>query len=320
MFAYNGRNPDRRHGPALLAALAGAAVLAACADPSAPAASPLAQREAASKDCQLSYQPIEIPGSAAAEVNGFNDRGDIVGRWYDADGNAHAYVRNARGQLTEFAYPGASVTNPLDINDEGLIGGVYRMADGVGHGFTLWHGHWTSIDHPLAAPQTRVRGVDDAGELMGNYGDVSTNIEHGYIKDRHGFTNVDFPGSSTTDVWDGNGHGQYVGDYTAPDGIVYPYLLDHGRFTTITTPVTFAWGSSVQGINGAGTMVGFGTDENGVDHAIAVVRGRSMVFDYPGAAYGVDFDRVNDQGVILGAWYDADYNGHNFFARLQCGR
>jgi probable HAF family extracellular repeat protein len=65
--------------------------------------------------------------------------------------------------------PRASLTFPLGINNRGQVVGMYRDADQVAHGFLFDDGAITTIDHPLAASDSRVQDLSDRGQLVGFY-------------------------------------------------------------------------------------------------------------------------------------------------------
>jgi len=100
-----------------------------------------------------SFSQVDYPGSADTFVGGINDFGALVGEW-DAppDYTAHGFVRSITGKFTTYDVPvaGEIYTQPNDINDLGLIIGVYFDASDMEHGF-LQVGPWfTSLDYPAA--------------------------------------------------------------------------------------------------------------------------------------------------------------------------
>ena len=60
----------------------------------------------------------------------------MVGRYYDSSNKSHGFYRDARGAITEIAYPGATQTSCFGINDAGEITGNYVDISGILHGFT----------------------------------------------------------------------------------------------------------------------------------------------------------------------------------------
>jgi hypothetical protein len=95
------------------------------------------------------------PGSASVGTNcyadcplGLNDWGAITGIYIDVNGVSHGFLRTPDGKVSSFDDPRApgltpqqpwfwSGTNPVSINDEGMIAGFYIDAANVSHGFLL---------------------------------------------------------------------------------------------------------------------------------------------------------------------------------------
>ena len=68
--------------------------------------------------------------------------GEITGDYIDVNHALRALVRDAKGNITTFAFPGSSWTGAVGINPAGVIIGDYRVqstgAFGTGnHGF-IW--------------------------------------------------------------------------------------------------------------------------------------------------------------------------------------
>jgi uncharacterized membrane protein len=74
-------------------------------------------------------------------------------------------------------FPGASNTQPVGINNRGLIIGWYS-GDGVAHGFVLRDGVFTSLDVPTSFV-TRALAVNDRGQIVGDFSDLDGT--HGFV-------------------------------------------------------------------------------------------------------------------------------------------
>jgi hypothetical protein len=108
-----------------------------------------------------------------------NNRGDIAGI-YGADGTIHAFMRTRRGGYRDIDMPGAVMTAPSQINNDGQVAGTYTVGrdpldpNGVSHGFLLdqrgRRDRVTTIDHPRAAAKgTSTYGLNDRGQTVGSY-------------------------------------------------------------------------------------------------------------------------------------------------------
>jgi hypothetical protein len=130
------------------------------------------------------FTAIKIPGDVSTVATGINDNGDIAGFGTDAAGTTTSWLLHA-GHLTTYQFPGGSDTQAFGVNDHDEIAGSYLDGAGVMHGFTLKAplgptSHWQAIDDTSSTAMpgtTLVNGVNDAGDLVGFYGDTSGNTD-----------------------------------------------------------------------------------------------------------------------------------------------
>ena len=166
---------------------------------------------------------VDVPG-AHTEAHGINDSGQIVGTYDDAFGRA-GFLKDG-GDYTKLY--GASTwldTSPYGINDSGQIVGFYLdIIDGHDHGFLWKGGDYTTFDVNVpGAYDTKAYGINNYGQIVGSYLDAS-NVEHGFLKDRSGYTTLDVPGSistSATGVSGGNVVGIYLDSSNHYHGFLY---------------------------------------------------------------------------------------------------
>ena len=76
---------------------------------------------------------FDAQGSAAYAYS-INAKGAITGEWFDANDVPHGFVRSAKGKIKSFDPPGAILTEPWSINDNGVIAGDFADSNGY-HGF-----------------------------------------------------------------------------------------------------------------------------------------------------------------------------------------
>ena len=81
----------------------------------------------------FTFTDLDIPGAIATYPLSINNRGQIVGYYWDGD-YVHGFVLN-KNVFTTIDVPGASVTYATGINDLGLIVGYYWDVSGNQHGF-----------------------------------------------------------------------------------------------------------------------------------------------------------------------------------------
>ena len=109
----------------------------------------------------------------ASMNNGINDRGEIVGFYFDmATRKAHGYLIKKRISVP-IDFPGAVNTSAWDINDRGQVVGTYAASDGVAHGFLWQNGKFISVDVP-GALSTHAFGINSEGDIVGLYFDAKT--------------------------------------------------------------------------------------------------------------------------------------------------
>jgi len=175
------------------------------------------------------YTTIDYPGATLTTANGINKSGDIVGYQYSG-GTGHGFLLS-KAVFTSIDVPGAVGTDAYGINNAGEIVGVYYNDDGSSHAFLLQSGTFTTIDYPGAYPQNYAAGINDQGEIVGGYGEVTTingltySWEHAYIYRNGQFTNADVPFGppAATQPFSISNNGVIVGEYVDNSGTVYGY-------------------------------------------------------------------------------------------------
>ena len=121
------------------------------------------------------FAKVNVPGAEGTQLQGINDRGEIVGIYGDTDGAIHGFHLR-HGRTTTLDAPGATATIPYDVNDRGQIAvsaftpttddpfaGArgFLLRDGI-------EGPFTEVRFP-GAPRTIATGIDDRGRIVGLY-------------------------------------------------------------------------------------------------------------------------------------------------------
>ena len=145
---------------------------------------------------------IDVPGSPLTQPLAINDRGDIVGAYFEADVDPH---------------------DPYAYYDTGRL-----------RGFVLRDGEFTPVDFP-GGEGTKVSGINDGGQMVGYYD--TPDARRGFLLDEGSFTKIDPPGSLTTLPSGIDDRGRVVGAYLDPNGINgRGFLWDDGEYRTIVAP------------------------------------------------------------------------------------
>src|SRR5262249_55813195 len=145
------------------------------------------------------YSTIDRPGASSTEALGINKAGQIVGTYTDGSGQ-HGFLLNG-GLFTTIDEPFATQgTVATGINNLGQIVGYYYTV--VGFGFLISHGFlynpsnssFTTLEDPL--PQglgTAVYGINDVGQIVGNYINLADGSSPGFLYNGGTYTRLDAP-------------------------------------------------------------------------------------------------------------------------------
>ena len=250
---------------------------------------------------KLTFTSIKAPDGSDTFAFGINARGDVVG----IDGTGSYLLHNHH--LSPVPPPTGDTINAHAINAEHDIAGVLQDAKGP-HGFFLHEGTFHLIDFP-GAVATRVRGVNNAGDVTGSYVDGG-GVVHGFIRKDGEFKHVQVNNSAATDVYGSKDNGEVM----VGDAVLNPDLSTHGfiktrddGFRIIDFPRTKTPCTHVRGINERGDIVGFYSIVSSVAecnnmplaHGFLLRQGHYITVDFPGAEDSLLMS-INDDGVMVG--------------------
>jgi hypothetical protein len=143
---------------------------------------------------------------------------------------------------------------------------------------------------------TFASGMNNKDAIVGNYRNAD-GVQHGFKKDRYGYTTIDVPGVAGTILTDINDGGVIVGYYFYADGIPHGFSLKNGRFVLLDYP-----GSSdtlPEKINSDGFIVGAYDVTQPITHGF-LFDGRSFqTVDSP-FEQQAEAAAINDGGTIAG--------------------
>ena len=221
---------------------------------------------------QANYTNENFPGSAQTQVVAINNIGDTAGFWVTANGTNHGFVRwngvfeNLNDPKTPHA--AGSVNQLLGVNDNGVAVGFYNDAAGNSHAYQVNQATrvFTAIKIP-GATSAVATGISKGGYITGFATDAA-NVTTSWLRSPTGqLTTFQFPGGSDTEAFGLNPQKQIVGSYVDGKGVMHGFVLTSPQGPTshwqkIDDP--HGIGSTVlNGINGAGDLVGFYTDSAG---------------------------------------------------------
>jgi probable HAF family extracellular repeat protein len=217
-----------------------------------------------------------------AEATGINNNGDIVGYELDNVLNGSAVSPYAQGYLYSHGQytllrpnpPESTDLIPRDVNDSGEIVGIVGSFSFIGSfvGTSFLYTKFSAL-----AP-TWADGVDDTGKVVGYIN--TQDFTFGYDGIKNFFFSPAVPGLPLMN----------------PDTVLqYPGA-------TSSFPL---------GINNSGQVVGY-DQIGGTYHGFLYINGAWSSLDDPAAANGTFAEDINDSGMIVGYYVDANGAPHGF--------
>jgi uncharacterized membrane protein len=185
----------------------------------------------------------------------------------------------------------------INYTDE-VVGGFYDLTTFVLHGFVWKGGTATLYDFP-GAMQTQIRGVNDAGRMVGDYSN-SQGQEFGFYLAPSGQTlTFSMPGAYSTFATGINNHGAVVG-YSEPylGGTDTGFVKQGTTYTTIQYPGAVS--TYPEAINDAGAVVGWYYDGS-TEHGFLEYRGNYTKLE-PVKASSSMARGINVDGEIVGEY------------------
>jgi probable HAF family extracellular repeat protein len=247
------------------------------------------------------FQAIDFPGAATTWAFGINNCGDVVGFYFDANGNQHGFLFNKKDGFKTIDVPGAAATSLFGINDERDVVGGWSDNSGILHGVLIRGEKLVPINFP-GGVDTVAFGINNEGDVVGAYdlGDQSTNI--GFVLKKGQFTSLQDPNAtpSQTAAQSIDARGRIVGYYVDPLGIYHGYIFTDGEYSTIDFPGA-AVGSTANDINSHGQISGQYFDGPGGNQGYVLVDGKFNTIIFPNAAVTAP-QGINDQGQLAGRY------------------
>lgn len=196
------------------------------------------------------------------QVNAINRHGEMAGTCFGSPTTGFLYRPGRSQPVTVIAFPEASTTHVLGLNDQRAVVGLFFDAQGGGpHGFWSRQGQYRQVDVPVpGAVATTLTSINNEGEIVGFY-DLSGPgpTIHGFMLTRIGgkFIPFDVPESWLTLPFDINDRGEVVGLHqTSDDFRTESWIFTEGAFRSITAPSPHNTFTDVSAINSRGQLLG----------------------------------------------------------------
>ena len=267
------------------------------------------------------FKTISVPGAATTAANGINDKGQIVGSFWDASGHEYGFIDSAGGFAT-ISVAGAASVAANGINDLGAVVGTFTDSAGVTHGFLDNGGTIVTINAP-GAVGTAADAINDQGQIVGSFLSPKSPTDpaavgpavNGFLRDpAGGFTTIvagrndGFQGVTQPYPFGINDSGVIVGTtQLAPGG--QPQAWEYTGTTLEPLPtIAGAMGTGATDVNNNGLIVGwYGVADAGTipDGATFLDNNGTLTeITLPGTPHA-----INNQGQIVGS-----ANGEGFLA------
>jgi len=253
------------------------------------------------------FESFDFPGAVNTQATAINSSGEIVGRYYEADGIEHGFLFT-HGLFASIDFPGANWTDVTWVNARGQIVGAYNTGN-ADHGFLLSAGQYTAIGYAGLA-NTYVTGISDNGAIVGDGSDNAGNFI-GFLLTNGKFSPVAYPGTSIVFQEPTMLEtGPILGDYC--DKVCHGYLLVGTAFHSIDCPGT-PGGIYLSAIDRRGRMTGQMITSDGHQHGLLISSGQCIAVDFPGSV-ATYVNGINPQGDIVGRYTDTAGDTHGFIA------
>lgn len=204
----------------------------------------------------IPLDPNGVLGKHTSFARGMNNRGEIVGGYFDDDGTEHGFIyRDGVVTTLDVPFNGSVGTQADDISPSGIIVGVWVDEAFTAHGFVYNNGIFAHLDYP-GALDTYPFGINPQGDIAGNWDTDQSTVGHGFVFHQGQFISIDVPAAvpEGTAVNGINARGQIVGSYIAVDGFGHGFVAKGANFTTLDCPA--GDGTTVWAIDSAGQIAG----------------------------------------------------------------
>ncbi|MEM7583595.1 MAG: hypothetical protein AAF560_09470 [Acidobacteriota bacterium] len=259
---------------------------------------------ASSPALAYAFETFEVAGAPITGGRGLDDGGCQVG-YFQTDASDFSTARailRCDGMITTIDPPTSIADRrAFDINSSGLIVGSAQRASGS-DGFEFDGVSVTWVEFP-GAEQTVIRGVNDAGDIVGEYAGVD-GVRRGFARISGSFMMIDVPLAEETRPRGINNLGEIVGSWDDDAGLRHAFTRDASSiFTTFDFPG--ATETLLGDINDAGEIVGTYFDGAGTPHGFLITAPlvQFLPFDVPGSVATLATG-INEAGQMTGEWVD----------------
>ena len=197
-----------------------------------------------------------------------NERGQVVGRYATADGDSHAFLWTAQGGMVDLGTLGGSYSYATAVNERGQVVGASQTADGSGHAF-LWTAQGGMVDlGTLGGSSSSAVAVNERGQVVGG-SDTADGGGHAFLwTAQGGMVDLGDLGSRFSYATAVNERGQVVGNSDTADGSTHAFLWT-AQGGMVDLGTLGGRFSHATAVNERGQVVGGSTTSDDEDHGHA---------------------------------------------------
>ncbi len=213
-------------------------------------------------------QPFGFPGGFGnfTEANGIRRGGEVCGSYVAEEGSRGFFRRGSSFQSYSAPFEGGVPTAVNSINDAGDFVGDYYVSPSL-LAFAVIDEAFITI--PLSGISPEATGINNVGQVIGNYFDDSLTSQHGFLRAADGTITApaDFRGADTTLPRAINDAGYIVGLWTDNRKAEHAFVMKLPD-TFLAYDMPSADITDFTGINNAGQICGFWQDPHGQRHVL----------------------------------------------------
>jgi len=253
----------------------------------------------------FTFRNLEIPNAQSTTPYGVNDSGVISGNYTDSSSVSHCFMHSGN-TLTTITDPNGTGTSCFGINAAGAIVGFYNVLNSFSNGFIYANGVFTDVIVPTATAGTIAYGINDSGEVVGQFAD--SNGTHGFLFNGSTYETLNVPGADTT-IAVGINSNNIITLESLNSGGLSSWVRIGTQYGPLNVPGAVT--TAVHSINNLNKIALSWFDSSNLEHGAVYAGGKyHLIDDLAGTDTGIE--TINDSNTIVGRYMpagDSQYQG-----------